>query len=326
MTHPSSFLAVGAALVDVVTRVDDGFLNLHGLELGQMHLLDLTQARNLYGAVGQTDESAGGSCANTAAIAASLGADVSFLGKTCDDQLGEIFWHDMSISNTKLLKATTAKTPELETGRCLSLVTPNGQRTMGTYLGACQTLTIEDAHTAGVQNRTDWLFLEAYLLDTPNGIDLVRHLLTHHQGPIALTLSDARCVQRHKAFLEAALAKLTLLLGNEDEMAEMFDGDAEKPAELLNTASTHVPLAVCTNGKNGVYALENGHIHHVPAQKANVVDTTGAGDSFAGGVMHALCSGQTLTQGAQIGVKIAAHIVSVVGARPKVDLNTLVQG
>lgn len=323
MTPPSSFLAVGAALVDVVTRVDDGFLNLHGLEAGQMHLLELGQARDLYAAVGQTDESAGGSCANTAAIAASLGADASFLGKTCDDQLGEIFWHDMSISNTTILKASTAKTETLETGRCLSLVTPNGQRTMGTYLGACQTLTIEDAHAVGVQDRTDWLFLEAYLLDTPNGIDLVRHLLAHHQGPIALTLSDARCVERHKAFLEAALSKLTLLLGNENEMAAMFDGDADNPKDLLSKASAYVSLAVCTNGKNGVYAFENGHIHHVPAQKAEVVDTTGAGDSFAGGVMYALCDGQSLVQGASLGVKVAAHIVSVVGARPKIDLTTL---
>jgi sugar/nucleoside kinase (ribokinase family) len=200
------------------------------------------------------------------------------------------------------------------------MVDASGQRSMATYLGAATHLTIDDVTVAGVLDRRDWLFLEAYLLDSPNGLALVQHLLDAYQGPIALTLSDPRCVERHHAFLTSALARLSLLIGNEKELEALVGGTS--PTDSLSLLPS-LPLAVCTNGGNGIFYRDGETLGHVPAVKTQVLDTTGAGDSFAGALLFGLCSGYSTQEACALGAKVAAHIVSVSGAKPLIDLKTL---
>lgn len=315
MTQKVRLYAMGAALVDIIARVPEDFLYDHRLEPGQMHLSTLEQARSLYAAVGQAQEIAGGSSANTAAIAANLGADVTFIGKVAHDQLGDIFAHDMKAQGVDLL-VMTMKKADCETGRCLSLITPDGQRTMSTFLGASTRIEVEEVKQMGMGNAhvDDWLFLETYMLDSENGQACVRHMLDVFPGKIALTLSDPRCVERHRSLVHNMLADVDLVFGNETEVDALFEeGTFLENIETLGRQGVDV---VCTHGPKGVYTFTKNNLRHQPAAKAVVVDTTGAGDSFAGAVLTGLMEGKNLEEAAGMGVRVAAHIIGQVGARP----------
>ena len=322
MLHPHAHrtLAVGNALVDIITPADEGFLNLHGLEAGSMHLVNAVDATNLLNSVGEKTQEAGGSAANTAVIIAALGGDVTYIGQTKDDDLGEAFATSLSTWGVKHT-LTPLHDPSVVTGHCLSLVSKTGQRTMATHLGAATQLPVKPVLKASKTFIGQWLFFEGYLLDTSQGPEMFLALCQQFPGHIALTLSDPRCVERHHALLKNHLQDIGLLIGNEAEMEALFGHTT--PQDNLKSSCVKTPMSVCSHGAQGVFFQTHGVIEHVPATPTTVVDTTGAGDSLAGGILWALTNQRSLREGCELGSKIASHIVSVVGSKPKIDIKTL---
>lgn len=318
-------LAIGNALVDIIARVEPEFLTQSNITPGGMTLVDVDASTALFKQISNARAVSGGSAANTAAIAASLGARVAYAGKVAPDQLGGIFNHDMASLNIETIALPTTDHPDFATGSCISLITPDGQRSMVTHLGAAQALTVEDVDP-DVLMSTEMVFIEGYLLDAPNGYDIVTRAIQHTSGRVALTLSDAGCVARHHTFLMKNLRDLDLLFGNVEEICALYPG-CDKSSSIVQ-AGFMVPQVICTDGPNGVYLSEvygGGTITHIPAEKVDVVDTTGAGDSFAGTVLWGLANGFTLTSSARMALTVAARIISEIGARPSCDLLPLLQ-
>lgn len=312
MTTPRLF-AFGAALVDVIANVDEEFLVEHGQNPGGMTLSSQEEAKGLYAAIPPAKEVAGGSAANTAAIAANLGVVASFAGKTGNDQLGDIFWHDMVAQNVERLAIEASALP---TGRCLSMVVPGGQRTMSTYLGASTEFTVADVEACRLSDAgpDDWVFLEAYMLDWEQGVSVLRKIMRDFPGKVALTLSDPRCVERHQSVLHNLIKDIDLVFGNELELGAFYNQG--NFLDNIQALTRDVERVVCTHGPEGVYTSTPTEFLHQPALPVKVVDTTGAGDSFAGAVMWGLMNGKSLSEAASVGLRVAAHIIGQVGARP----------
>lgn len=316
-----TILAIGNGMVDVISNVSHDFLATKDLQSGSMTLIDSDQSDQLYSQTTSIHEVAGGSAANTAAIAANLGTSVQFATKVSTDQLGEIFTLDMKSMGVSLT-LDQAPASAGQTARCLSLITPDGQRTMCTSLGVALTLspediTIEQIEAAGV------VFLEAYLLDSPFGYAIFEKVFQHKTGKVSLTLSDPKCVQRHIQFLSSHIAKIDILFGNAEEVGALYD--TFEPAVSAQRAGEDVSRVICTDGSNGAYIFEQGSLLHLPAIKTAVVDTTGAGDSFAGTCLWGLCHGRSLKDATEMALIVAAEIVSVFGARPVRDLNHILR-
>jgi fructokinase len=321
----TQILAIGNALVDIIARVEPDFLIQVGIAPGGMTLVDADTSAALYAKIRNAREVSGGSAANTAAVAANLGARVAFAGKVAPDQLGTIFNHDMASLDIHTVAAPTEVSPGFSTGSCISLITPDGQRSMVTHLGAAQSLRAVDLDPE-ILMFSRMVFIEGYLLDAPNGYDIVSRAVEHHGGRVALTLSDAGCVARHHGFLMESLDGIDLLFGNAEEICALYPG--YDLASILVQTGLRVPQVICTDGSNGVYLAEvysGGEITHIPAQKADVVDTTGAGDSFAGTVLWGLANGFNLETSARMAMTVAAKVISEIGARPSCDLLPLLQ-
>lgn len=314
-------VTIGNALVDVITNVEPEFLKEKKLTPGSMTLMDIKQTSAIYDCIGSAHEVSGGSAANTAAIAAALGGHVSFIGKVADDQLGEIFQHDMRALNI-LMACDPLDKNIVQTGRCLSLVTPGGQRTMCTSLGAAQKLNSDDLFCGQIET-ADITFLEGYLLDSPDGYNLFHDTFENAGGRIALTLSDPGCVERHLEFLLQIIDRFDILFGNAEELAALYG--SRTPERSVEDAAYDVDMVICTDGPNGVYLSNYGITTHLPAQKVEVVDTTGAGDSFAGTCLWALSAGHSLEDAARMSLIVAAEIISSIGARPMCNLGDLLK-
>jgi sugar/nucleoside kinase (ribokinase family) len=316
-------IGIGNAIVDVQARAEDDFLARHGLSKGAMRLIDESQAEALYAAMGPGTESSGGSAANTCAVAASLGARVGYLGKVAADPLGEVFAHDIRAAGVHF------PTPPLASGaptaRCLILVTPDGQRTMNTFLGAAVHFAPSDADTEEV-GRAGILYLEGYLFDPPAAQAAFRAAAraAHAAGRrVALTLSDPFCVHRHRdAFREFVRTEADILFANEAEILALYE--TEDFADAARQAAEEVELAALTRSGRGSVLLSNGARHEVAAEPAKVVDTTGAGDAYAAGVLAALARGLPLPECGRWGSVAAAEVISHFGARPQSDLRRMV--
>jgi sugar/nucleoside kinase (ribokinase family) len=312
-------IGIGNAIVDVQARAEDSFLSEHGLSKGAMRLIDEEQAETLYAAMGAGIESSGGSAANTCAVAAALGARVGYLGKVAADPLGEVFAHDIRAAGVHF------PTPPLEDGaptaRCLILVTPDGQRTMNTFLGAAVHFAESDADTEEV-GRAGILYLEGYLFDPPAAQAAFRAAAraAHAAGRrVALTLSDPFCVHRHRdAFREFVRTEADILFANEAEILALYETEDFSKAE--RQASAEVTLAALTRSERGSVLLSEGARHEIAAAPATVVDTTGAGDAYAAGVLAALARGLPLPECGRWGSVAAAEVISHFGARPQADL------
>jgi fructokinase len=315
-------LGIGNAIVDVVARAEDSFLSRHDMHKGAMMLIDAATADTLYAAMPPGQESSGGSAANTCAAAAAMGARVAYIGKVADDQLGAVFRHDIRAVGVQF--PTTALSGGAPTARCLILVTPDGQRTMNTFLGACVTLTEADVDPALVAESAV-TYLEGYLFDPPAAQSAFRKAAAaaHTAGrQVALSLSDAFCVNRHRAaFLDLVANHVDILFANETEITALYERNSfEEAAEAVRK---DVALAALTRSEEGSLILHGNETIHIAAQPTKVVDTTGAGDAYAAGFLVGLTSGKSLNLCGRMGSIAATEIISHYGARPETDLRKL---
>ncbi len=323
MTHQLDVLAIGNAIVDVIAATDDAFLKAQQLDKGSMRLIDAAEAEALYAKMGPGREVSGGSGANAAAGMAALGSKVAFIGRVADDQLGQVFAHDIRAAGVDYL--TPFADNGTPTARCLILVTPDAQRTMNTYLGASQDLTEEDVDYSLVAN-ADITYLEGYLWDPPAPRAAMAKALTvarEAKRRVAFTLSDAFCVERHRDdFLMLADGKVDVLFANEVEIKSLYQTDDFDAA--VRAIQGKLPIAVVTRSEKGALVVTQDETIAVPAEPvSHVVDTTGAGDLFAAGFLHGLSQGRALADCARLGAIAAAEVISHYGARPEADLKQL---
>ena len=316
--------AIGNALVDIIVSTDDAFLQANNIAKGGMTLVDDAVASALYEKAGAAVEMAsGGSAANTLAGFASLGGSCAFLGKVGKDEFGKIFTHDLRAQNVHF---ATPISPDLSTGRCLILVTPDAQRSMNTFLGAATEFGPDDVDAAVIQNSAI-TYLEGYLFDKPLAQDAFRKAakIAHDAGrKLALTLSDTFCVMRHRQmFLDLVSGEVDILFANENEMKALYQ--TEDLSVALAGARAHTDIAVMTRGAHGAVVVAGTETHEVPAHPVDsVIDTTGAGDLFAAGFLYGVTQGKSLTSAARIGTIAAAEVISHYGPRPQKKLSGLV--
>ncbi|HET7710236.1 MAG TPA: adenosine kinase [Sphingomicrobium sp.] len=319
-------VAIGDAIVDVIATCDDAFLDARHLTKGSMRVLDAREADELYAAMGPARETSGGSAANTMAGVAALGGRAGFVGQVADDQLGQIFAHDISALGVEFL--TPPKAGGSPTGRCLILVTPDAQRTMNTFRGAAHELSFDALDVTQIRSAAI-LYLEAYLWRSagPRGAMNEAMRIAHEADrKVAFTLSDIACIAPHRTEIMAMLdgGVIDMLFANEAEitvLAEMDDRDSAVAA-----IRDKVPLLVVTCGADGAMAVQGETEAQVPIARIGkgVVDTTGAGDLFAAGFLVGQARGMPLKESLRIGSIAAAEVISHFGARPEVDLKGLV--
>lgn len=318
-------VGIGNAMVDVLARAEDSFLAEAGIEKGIMQLIDMERAVSLYGSIGPAREVSGGSAANTIAGIAHLGGRTAYVGKVKDDQLGAIFAHDLRAQGAVYETAFAPKDAVDETGRCLIIVTPDGERSMNTYLGVTEFLTSEDIDEAQMAE-AEWIYLEGYRFDGPESHAAFAKAIAACKaagGRVSLTLSDPFCVSRHRdAFRAMIKDDVDLLFCNRAEMLSMYETDDFDAA--LGKAANEIAIVACTDSGNGAYILSGGQTWHVPAKPVQIVDATGAGDLFAGAFLWALTHGYTLEDCGHIGNIAAAEVISHIGARPEADLTALI--
>lgn len=317
-------LGIGNAIVDVLSRSDDAFLNRHGLAKGSMRLVDEPAAEALYAEMGPGVEISGGSAANTIAGLASFGAAAAFIGKVRDDQLGSVFAHDIRAHGVEY--TTSPATAGAATARCLILVTPDGERTMNTFLGASVGLMPADIDPQLVE-RAAVTYLEGYLWDPENAKQAflkAAELARAAGNRVALTLSDAFCVERHRdSFLQLLREKVDILFANEAEITSLYQVSSFD--EALAAIRRDCPLAVLTRSEKGCVIAEKGADPiAVPAHPVDrVVDTTGAGDLFAAGFLYGFTQGRPHAESGALGALAASEVISHVGARPQQSLRDL---
>ncbi|MEA2776717.1 MAG: hypothetical protein QOF90_2123 [Acetobacteraceae bacterium] len=315
-------LGIGNAIVDVVALTDETFLSRHDMHKGSMTLIDAAMADKIYAAMPQGQESSGGSAANTCAVAAGLGLRVAYIGKVADDQLGEVFRHDINAAGVHF--PTAPLVGDAPTARCLILVTPDGQRTMNTFLGACVTLGEADVD-ADLVAASAVTYLEGYLFDPPEAQAAFRKAAeaAHAAGRrVALSLSDPFCVNRHRtAFLDLVVNQVDILFANETEITALYECNSFE--EAAEAARKDVALAALTRSEAGSLILQGGQTVKVAAEPADVMDTTGAGDAYAAGFLAGLTGGKSLEICGRMGGIAAAEIISHYGARPQADLRKL---
>ncbi len=308
-------IGIGNAIVDVVSPAPEAFLSKHGMHKGGMALIDEIAADALYGSMPPGQESSGGSAANTCVVAASLAARVAYLGKVAGDALGEAFRRDITQAGVHF------PTPPLlggaSTARCLILVTQDGQRTMNTFLGACVSFGEGDVDEALVAD-SKVLYLEGYLFDPPAAQAAFRRAAaaSHAAGrQVALSLSDAFCVDRHRAaFRELVAGDVDILFANEAEICSLYEVNSFAEAEAA--VRGEVAIAALTRSEAGSVILQGPDRIVVAAQTTEVVDTTGAGDAYAGGFLAGLTSGRSMRECGEMGSVAAAAVISHYGARP----------
>jgi sugar/nucleoside kinase (ribokinase family) len=327
MTAPSyHVLGIGNALVDVIAQAAEDFLLAHGMRKGGMALIDEAQAEALYQKMGPATEISGGSAANTLVGVASLGARAAFIGKVKADGLGHTFIHDIRAAGVTF--GTSAATEGPATGRSLILVTPDGERTMNTYLGAAQNLRPDDVADALVRDSAI-TYLEGYLWDPQDAkAAFLKAAGLAHQADrlVALSLSDAFCVDRFRAeFLNLIRSRtIDLTFANEAEVKSLYQtADFDSAVAALREDAA---LGVVTRSEKGCLIITREETHAVPAAPIDrLVDATGAGDLFAAGFLFGLARGLELPAAGGIGALCAAEIIQHLGARPEGSLRTLAE-
>ena len=317
-------IAIGNAIVDVIADSDDGFLAAEGMAKGAMRLIDQDEADRLYAAMAPARETSGGSAANTVAGMAALGCRTGFIGQIANDQLGEIFAHDIRSLGVEF--ETPARGGIGATARCLILVTPDAQRTMNTFLGAAQRLAPQAVDEAAIAS-SRILYLEGYLWDPEEPRSAMRRAIELAQAAgtrVAFTLSDMFVVERHRADIEELIraGQIDILFANEAEaLALTGAGDFDTALAAL---AGRVPTAVVTRSEQGAVALRGDERARVAAAPiARLVDTTGAGDLFAAGFLTGEARGLGLDASLRLGAIAAAEVIQHYGARPEADLEAL---
>jgi sugar/nucleoside kinase (ribokinase family) len=313
-------VGIGNAIVDIISQTDDAFIATHGLVKGAMTLIDAARADHLYRQMGPAIEASGGSAGNTIAGLASLGGRGAFIGKVSNDQFGGVFRHDIRAAG--VLFETSPAVNGAPTARSLILVTPDAQRTMNTYLGACLELAPDDIDPALIA-RAKVTYLEGYLWDPPLAKEafLKAASIARQAGrKVALTLSDPFCVDRHRAsFRELIEHHVDILFANEAEICSLWE--VESFDEALAATRRRCEIAALTRSAKGSVVVAGDELHTVPAAPvARVIDTTGAGDLYAAGFLYGLTAGKGLYESGRIGALAAAEVISHVGPRPQTPL------
>lgn len=330
MSESLDLLVLGNAIVDLIAQTDEDFLAAQGVPKGAMQLIDEARAESLFAAMGPATIVSGGSGANTAVGAAMLGARTSFVGKVRDDELGGLFAHDLKATGVRFPIAAATDGPA--TARCFILVTPDGERTMNTYLGACQGLSPADVDEATVASARV-VYLEGYLWDPPAAKDAFRKAVTiaHKAGnAAALTLSDAFCVGRYREEFLGLIrdGSVDILFANMAELQSLYETeDADAAIRALRDESAARGkdlLGLVTRSAEGALVIQGGDVQSVPASPVHeLVDTTGAGDLFAAGFLAGHARGLDHVASARLGALAATEVIQHIGARPQHDLVAL---
>lgn len=317
-------IAIGNAIVDVMATCTDELIEEFGMARGAMTLVDARQAAELYDAMGPAREISGGSAANTLAGLSALGAQCAFVGQVADDQLGAVFAHDIRAAGIDF--DTPPRPGEPSTARCLIFVTPDGQRTMHTFLGASQYLPASALDEEAIGGAS-LLFLEGYLWDPEEPRAAMRRAIETARAAgrtVSFTLADVFLIERHGDDFRALIddGMIDILFANEAEL-KAITGEADFEAGIAQLAP-QVPVLVVTRSEQGAVAVSGGERAQVAAEPVEeVVDTTGAGDLFAAGFLFGHVRGQDLQTCLRIGAVAAAEVISHYGARPETDLREL---
>jgi fructokinase len=328
MTSPSSkafdVVGIGNAIVDVLVQTEDGFLEDHGLTKGTMALVNETQAEQLYGSLGPGLETSGGSAANTLAGLAQLGAQAGFIGRVRNDQLGSIFAHDIRSVGAHYETAAAESGPS--TARCLILVTPDAQRTMCTYLGASVNLHPNDLDLDLVR-KAKVLYLEGYLWDSDEAKQAfiaAAEVMRESGGEVALSLSDAFCVDRHReSFQELVDGHVDILFANEMEITSLYKANHFEEAVAQVRGRCKV-AALTRSGEGSLVLSGNQTLPISPFHLGPLLDTTGAGDLYAAGFLYGYTRGDELERCGRLGSLCAGQVVTQLGPRPQGSLKDLV--
>ncbi len=317
-------IGIGNAIVDVIARAEEDFLVAQGMHKGAMTLIDEARADKIYQAMGPAVESSGGSAANTIVGVASFGGRAAFVGKVKNDELGRAFAHDIRAARVAFESKPAGDGPA--TARCYIMVTPDGERTMNTYLGAAQELTPADIDEDKIASAA-LTYLEGYLWDPPRAKEaFVKAAAVAHKAGrrVALTLSDSFCVDRYRAEFLSLIRKGTvdIIFSNEHELHSLYEtADFDSAVKALRADAK---LAVVTRSEKGCVVVTRKEVEAVQAMPIDsVVDVTGAGDLFAAGFLTGLARGKDHRTAARLGALAAAEVIQHIGARPAVSLRAL---
>ncbi len=317
-------LAVGNAIVDVLSQESDQFLTEHNLTKGSMALIDQERTNQLYSKMQQTVEQSGGSAGNTVAGISSFGGCCAYIGKVADDPFGHVFKRDMQAIGVDHLNALSdEKSP---TASCLIVVTPDGQRTMSTHLGISSQLSVHDLYETEIA-QAKLVYLEGYLFDKPSAKQAFKKAteIAHQAGnKVALTLSDGFCVDRHRdEFRELIRSNIDILFANEDEIKSLYQ--TQDLQEAIEQVKAECEIIAITLGEKGSIILWNNEIYNIAAKKTDqVVDTTGAGDLYAAGFLYGYTQGMSLKECGELGSIAASEVISHMGGRPAQKLSDLI--
>lgn len=315
-------VGIGNAIVDVIAQCDDSFLELMGIEKGIMQLIERERAEVLYAAMRERTQAPGGSVGNTIAGLGNLGLDTAFIGRVRDDALGRFYEAALQGEGTGFPNPPVAAA-ELPTSRSMIFVTPDGERSMNTYLGISAEVSTEDVPLEVVEN-TEILFLEGYLFDKDYGkAAFLKAAQGCHRGggKAGIALSDPFCVDRHRASFRRLVAEeMDYVIGNQHEWESLYQTDLET---ALAQASAECGLVVCTRSGADVVLIRGEERVEVPVHRVVPVDATGAGDQFAAGFLYGYATGQSLKVAGAMGCIAAAEVISHYGARPESDIKAL---
>ncbi|MFW2542677.1 adenosine kinase [Primorskyibacter sp. 2E107] len=323
MSKKYKVIGIGNAVVDVISRAEDTFLDLMGIEKGIMQLVEQERGQTLYAAMEDRVQTPGGSVANTIAGIGTLGLPTAFIGRVHDDALGRFYADAMTKEGIDFVNPPVPG-GELPTSRSMIFVSPDGERSMNTYLGISSELGPEDV-SEKVTGEAEIVFLEGYLFDKPKGKEaFLRAARTCHAagGMAGIAISDPFCVERHRAdFLTLIENEMDYVIGNEAEIRSLYQND-DLEADLAAVAAI-CPLVVCTRSGDGVTIIRNGERFDIPVEKVVPVDATGAGDQFAAGFLYGLATGVDMKTAGRMGCTAASEVIRHIGPRPEANMQAL---
>ncbi|MBC7156341.1 MAG: adenosine kinase [Rhodobacteraceae bacterium] len=314
-------VGIGNAIVDVISPADDSFLDLMGIGKGIMQLVERERGELLYAAMKDRRQVPGGSVANTLAGCGNLGLSTAFIGRVHDDALGRFYAEALRAGGTDFPNPPVAG-GELPTSRSMIFVSPDGERSMNTYLGISAELGPDDVADA-VAGRAEILFLEGYLYDKPRGkaaFERAARLCRESGGQAGIALSDPFCVDRHRGDFRNLVRELDFVIGNEHEWESLYQTDL---SAALEQAAAESGLVVCTRSGHDVVVVRGDQEAVIPVNRITPVDATGAGDQFAAGFLYGLATGRDLATCGRMGCVAAAEVIGHYGARPEADLRAL---
>ena len=321
MSKTYQVVGIGNAIVDVLTQSDDSFLELMGIQKGIMQLVERERGEMLYGAMEDRTQAPGGSVANTLAGLGNLGLKTGFIGRVHDDALGQFYAREMAAGGTDFVNPPVPG-GELPTSRSMIFVSPDGERSMNTYLGISAELGPEDV-AGDVAGQAEILFLEGYLYDKPKGKEAFERAVKVCRdagGKTGIALSDPFCVDRHRDDFRRLVRELDYVIGNSHEWESLYQTDL---SGALEQAAADSGLIVCTRSGDDVVLVQGDEQAVVPVTRVVPVDATGAGDQFAAGFLYGYATGQSLETCGAMGTVAAAEVISHFGARPETDLKAL---